>query len=87
MTAENPTKTALYAVQELVKHIKLATDVRLDVVPESRAPRDMKTRIYIGETIAAIHKITSRLDGCLDSEDIGQYSFSGESEEEGEQQE
>ena len=51
VTSGNPTKTVNYAVKELVKHIKLATGVILDVVPESKTPVDVHTRIYIGVTL------------------------------------
>ena len=56
VTAEKPTKTAVYAVKELVKHIKLATNVTLDIVPESKTPKDVHTRIYVGITEAASHQ-------------------------------
>ena len=38
VTAKEPTMTARYAVEELVKHVKLATNVTLDIVPESKIP-------------------------------------------------
>lgn len=50
VTAESPTETARYAVEELVSHVEQATGVSLSVVPESQAPRDVHTRIYIGDT-------------------------------------
>jgi len=56
VTAEKPTETAAYAVQELVKHVKLATDVILDIVPESKAPTDVNTLIYVGQTQAALRQ-------------------------------
>ncbi len=51
--ADEPTETARYAVEELVRHVEQATGVALEVVPESEAPADMHTRIYIGETETA----------------------------------
>jgi hypothetical protein len=56
VTAEKPTETAAYAVQELVKHVKLATDVILDIIPESKAPMDVNTLIYVGQTKAALRQ-------------------------------
>ena len=54
VTAEAPTRTAAYAVEELVEHVRLATGVTLDVVPESRTPAEVHTRIYVGETESAL---------------------------------
>lgn len=56
VTAEVPTRTAAYAVEELVTHVRLATGVTLDVVPESRTPTDADTRIYVGETASALRE-------------------------------
>ncbi len=56
VTAEVPTKTAAYAVKELVEHVRLATGVTLDVVPESKTPADVNTRIYVGETASALRQ-------------------------------
>jgi hypothetical protein len=53
VTADGPTETGIYAVKELVKHVNLATDVTLDIVPESKAPIEVHTHIYVGETKAA----------------------------------
>ena len=50
VTADGPTETARYAVKELINHVKFATDVTLESLPESRVPTDVHTRIYIGET-------------------------------------
>ncbi len=55
-TAERPTRTAAYAVEELVEHVRLATGVTLDVVPESETPEDVNTRIYVGETESALRQ-------------------------------
>lgn len=55
VTADEPTETARYAAEELVRHVKQATGVVLAVVPESKAPVDAHTRIYIGESEAARH--------------------------------
>ena len=54
VTADAPTRTAAYAVQELVEHVRLATGGTLDVVPESRTPAEVHTRIYVGETESAL---------------------------------
>ena len=54
--AEKPTKTAAYAAEELVRHVKLATGVTLNIVPESKALADMHTRIYVGETETALRQ-------------------------------
>ena len=56
VTAEAPTRTAAYAVEELVEHVRLATGVTLEVVPESEAPAHVNTRIYVGETAAALRE-------------------------------
>ena len=48
VTADAPTRTAAYAVEELVEHVRLATGVTLRVIPESETPRDVNTRIYVG---------------------------------------
>jgi len=53
VTADAPTETARYAAQELVRHVEQATGVALAVVPESEAPADVHTRVYIGETETA----------------------------------
>ncbi|MCB9769913.1 MAG: DUF4838 domain-containing protein [Candidatus Omnitrophica bacterium] len=53
VTADAPTDTAKYAVTELVYHLQRATGARLEVVPESEAPSDVHTRVYIGETETA----------------------------------
>lgn len=52
--ADQPTKTAKYASDELVKHIRLATGVTLAVIPESKVTENPNTRIYIGETETAL---------------------------------
>jgi uncharacterized protein DUF4838 len=51
--ADEPTETARYAVEELVRHVKQATGVALAVVAESEVPADVHTRIYIGESETA----------------------------------
>ena len=56
VTAEAPTRTAAYAVEELVEHVRLATGVTLRVIPESETPRDVNTRIYVGETESALRQ-------------------------------
>jgi hypothetical protein len=50
VTAEAPTKTTLYAAQELVLHIEKATGVTVPVVSESNIPDSIHTRVYIGDT-------------------------------------
>ena len=55
VTANEPTETARYAAEELVKHVKWATGVELSTVPESDAPAAVHTRVYLGETKASRH--------------------------------
>ena len=50
VTADEPTPTATYAAAELVRHIALATGVSLRTVPESEAPEDVHSRVYVGDT-------------------------------------
>ncbi len=54
ITPDSPSETTRYAVDELVWHVKQATGVTLEAVPESEAPADVHTRIYIGVTEAAL---------------------------------
>ena len=54
VTAEKPTRTAVYAVEEIVKHVKQATGVTLNVVTESKTPTDVFSIIYMGETQTAL---------------------------------
>ncbi|XOV94199.1 MAG: DUF4838 domain-containing protein [Bacteroidota bacterium] len=53
VTADQPTQTARYAADELVKHVKLATNVTLEVITENQATEGPYTRIYVGETETA----------------------------------
>jgi hypothetical protein len=53
--ADEPSPVAIYAVEELLWHVEKATGIRLKVMPESEAPVEMHTRIYIGQTEAARH--------------------------------
>ena len=50
VVADDATKTARYASEELVRFVEKATGVRLKITPESAAPEDIHTRIYIGKT-------------------------------------
>lgn len=50
VTADTPTATTRYAADELVWHVKQATGVALAIVPESNAPSDLHTRVYLGDT-------------------------------------
>lgn len=52
--ADDPTPTAQYAADELVKHVKKATGVLLKTVNESQLTEDLHTRVYIGETSSAL---------------------------------
>ena len=52
--SDNPSQTARYAAEELVKHIKLAAGVTLEIQPESKVTDEKYSRIYIGETAAAL---------------------------------
>lgn len=51
--ADEPSETTRYAVDEFVRHVKKSTGVALKVIPESEAPMDVHTRIYIGDTEAS----------------------------------
>ncbi|MFW6170664.1 MAG: DUF4838 domain-containing protein [Planctomycetota bacterium] len=53
VTADAPTKTAAYAAEELVRHVREATGVTMEVVKESQVPTDVHTCVYVGETKAA----------------------------------
>ncbi len=51
--ADNPSPTALYAAEEFIHHVKLATGVALPVVAESEFPDEPSARIIIGLTASA----------------------------------
>ncbi|MFO7907176.1 MAG: hypothetical protein R6U98_31270 [Pirellulaceae bacterium] len=53
VTADASTKTATYAAEELVRHVREATGVTMEVVKESQVPTDVHTCVYVGETKAA----------------------------------
>ena len=53
VTAENPTKTARYAAEELVGHLDKVTGVVLEIVKESEIPDGMHSRVFVGPTKAA----------------------------------
>lgn len=53
VTADKPTPVALYAVSELVSHVKEATGVVLPVVTESALPAGSGGKLFIGMTKAA----------------------------------
>jgi len=53
LTADEPSKTAQYAAQELAWHTRKASGVELEVLTETHVPERFHTRIYIGETEAA----------------------------------
>ena len=53
VTADDPTPTARYAADELVRHVEKASGVRLAILTESEAAADMPTCIYVGPTEAA----------------------------------
>ncbi len=55
LTSDEPLRTAEYAVEELVWHVKKGTGVELEIFPESEVPDEPHTRVYIGETVAARH--------------------------------
>ncbi len=48
--ADDATKTARYASSELVRFVEKATGIRLETTPESTAPEEVHTRVYIGRT-------------------------------------
>jgi hypothetical protein len=51
--SDQPSKTARYAAEELVKHVMLATGISLKIETESGAPEEMHSYIYVGETNTA----------------------------------
>ena len=53
VTADAPTKTAIYAAEELIRHVKRATGVELDIAKESKLPPGTHSRVFVGETKAA----------------------------------
>ncbi len=53
VTADEPTPVALYAVRELVSHMKEATGVTLPVVTESAIPAGSASKLFLGMTKAA----------------------------------
>ena len=52
VTAEVPSRTAIYAAEELVRHIKKATGLSLPVVTERAVPKGVRSRLFIGDTLA-----------------------------------
>ncbi|MCC6797528.1 MAG: DUF4838 domain-containing protein [Candidatus Hydrogenedentes bacterium] len=54
VTADATTKTGSYAAEELAAHVEKATGVKLKRVTESETPADVPTRVFIGETKAAL---------------------------------
>ncbi|MCP4643970.1 MAG: DUF4838 domain-containing protein [bacterium] len=50
VTADEPSRTARYAAEELVWHVAHATGVTLKTVVESDTPGDVHTRVFIGDT-------------------------------------
>jgi hypothetical protein len=57
VTADQPTKTARYAADELVWHVQQATGVALKVLRESDLTVDVHTRVYLGDTKTTRHTI------------------------------
>ena len=53
VTAEAPSRTAVYAAEELVRHIETATGLSLPVVTEGAVPEVAASRLFIGDTQAA----------------------------------
>ncbi len=53
VTARNPSRTATYAAEELVRHVERATSVKLQVVTEDAVPGGIKSRIFVGVTDGA----------------------------------
>ena len=53
VTADLPTKTAIYAADELVRHVEQATGVTLQVVKESQVPAGIHSCVFVGTTEAA----------------------------------
>ena len=53
VTADEPSPVARYAVDELLRHVREATGVTLNVMPESNAPAEVHTRIYIGQNVCS----------------------------------
>lgn len=53
--ADDATETARYAAGELLRHVEKSTGLQLETVIESRAPEDIHTRVYVGETRTGPH--------------------------------
>ncbi|MDD3544755.1 MAG: DUF4838 domain-containing protein [Kiritimatiellae bacterium] len=53
VTADKPMPVTVYAAQELVRHVELATGVKLPVVAESAVPEGTACRVFLGPTRAA----------------------------------
>ncbi len=51
--SDDATPTAVYAAEELVRHVEKATGAVLPVVSESKIPEGYASRIFIGDTNAA----------------------------------
>jgi hypothetical protein len=66
--ANEPTETARYAAEELVRHIQKATGAAIEIVTEASTPAEIWTRVYIGETEAA------RLNG-IDTDRLPRETF------------
>jgi hypothetical protein len=48
LRADEPSSVARYAIEELVWHVEKATGITLKVMPESEAPAEVHTWVYIG---------------------------------------
>ncbi len=53
VTSDDPSRVAVYAAEEFVRHVEMATGKRLDVVAESQVPEGYASRVLIGSTRAA----------------------------------
>lgn len=49
----NPQSTEEYAAEELVRHIEMASGVRLSIAKEARVPASFRNHVYLGNTRAA----------------------------------
>ncbi len=49
VTADHPGEVARYAAQEFAHHVEKATGVKLSIVTETAAPKDIPGRVFIGD--------------------------------------
>ena len=60
VTPDRPTRVVVYAAEELARHVEKACGVKLEIVAESTAKVDARSRIYLGacrETGVVVDKL------------------------------